>query len=414
MPHPNSERTASTAPPVSEPPSRPIAHPELSASLAPPLSAPGLAHDINNLLLVLQNTVESVWPATDSPAEREAVETIRLAVAKARVLACDIMEADSHCRLLKPIPTEPNALVNAFRPLLRAIVAKNVRLDIRLASDVPAIKVDRDGFCEILLNLVKNASEAFSGRKGEIAIETAELDLNHDQLSAFSFRGCVPLPGSGALFTVRDNGPGIDLALLDEVAERRLTTKTHGHGIGLANVVALVKAAGGGICIRTSPNKGFCFNIWIPATSDKAVEEAAPREPARRTFPARSSKTRPLRVLLLDDDPAILQSSSLLLASMHAEPILADTQNTAFQLFMENQRNIDLVFLDANVDRMSTLPLLERFRQLDPEIPCIIVSGYTESRIRCIFKQDLYNGFLGKPYTRSDMENILSRFANAP
>ena len=60
---------------------------------------------------------------------------------------------------------------------------------------------------------------------------------------------------------------------------------------------------------------------------------------------------------------------------------------------------------------MSTLPLLERFRKISPAIPCVIVSGYAEAKIKCIFKSGLYNGFLGKPYTRSDMQNIIERFA---
>ena len=202
----------------------------------------------------------------------------------------------------------------------------------------------------------------------------------------------------------------MDLALLDESAETKFTSKTEGHGIGLANVVALVKANNGGICIRTSPHRGFSFNIWIPATSENIADE--PAAPAHAAHAHRHTPAgRRMRVLMLDDDPAILQSSSLLLASLHAEPLLANSQNVAYQLFLDNHDALDLVFLDANVDRMSTLPLLERFRKISPAIPCVIVSGYAEAKIKCIFKSGLYNGFLGKPYTRSDMQNIIERFA---
>ena len=202
----------------------------------------------------------------------------------------------------------------------------------------------------------------------------------------------------------------MDLALLDDATEAKLTSKSEGHGIGLANVVALVKANGGGIAIRTSPHRGFSFNIWIPATTEKVVDDPAVPVPGPGAARKRPRTGRPPRVLMLDDDPAILQSSALLLASLHAEPILADSQNAAYQLFLENPGSIDLVFLDANVGRMSTLPLLERFRKLDPDTPCIIVSGYAESKIKCIFKPELYNGFLGKPYTREDMESLIERF----
>ena len=393
-------------------PTQPLAaRPESRDLLCSPLSPSGIAHDINNLLLVLQNTVEAVWAKPRSPAEREAVDTIRLAVSKARALACGIMEIDCRCPLQKPVASTPDRLVNMCRPLLQGIVADNVRLHFKLAGDAPPVKVDRDGFGEILLNLVNNASEAFSGQKGDIAVETAAMDLTEDQRQTFAFRGCSPAPGKGTVFTVGDNGPGMDLALLDENADAKFTSKTEGHGIGLANVVALVKANNGGICIRTSPHKGFSFNIWIPATTEHVVDEPAPGDVAPAAAHRRTPAGRRLRVLMLDDDPAILQSSSLLLASLHAEPILADSQNAAYQLFLDNQNALDLVFLDANVGRMSTLPLLERFRKLSPEVPCVIVSGYAEAKIKCIFKSGLYDGFLGKPYTRSDMQNIIARFA---
>lgn len=410
MPTSHDERQDRLASSTADPTPTPSARLEPRDPLCSPLSPSGIAHDINNLLLVLQNTVESVWGIPRSPAERKAVDTIHLAVSRARALACDIMEIDCHCPLQKPVASAPDRLVNAFRPLLQGIVAGNVRLHFKLARNAPPIKVDRDGFSEILLNLVKNASEALSGRKGDITVETAALELTEDQRQTFAFRGCTPAPGPGALFTVRDNGPGMDLALLDESAETKFTSKTEGHGIGLANVVALVKANNGGICIRTSPHKGFSFNIWIPATTENIADE--PAAPAHAAHAHRHTPAgRRMRVLMLDDDPAILQSSSLLLASLHVEPLLADSQNVAYQLFLDNHDALDLVFLDANVDRMSTLPLLERFRKISPAIPCVIVSGYAEAKIKCIFKSGLYNGFLGKPYTRSDMQNIIERFA---
>ena len=88
MPTSHDERQDRLASSTADPTPTPSARLEPRDPLCSPLSPSGIAHDINNLLLVLQNTVESVWGIPRSPAERKAVDTIHLAVSRARALAC--------------------------------------------------------------------------------------------------------------------------------------------------------------------------------------------------------------------------------------------------------------------------------------------------------------------------------------
>lgn len=379
------------------------------------ITADGLAHDINNLLLVMQNTLEMTWPSPKSKTNREAIETLRLAISKAKGLAIDIMEASTTCRIANRISSSPADLVTSFMPLLRGIAAKNINLNFRLCEDIPNVKIDRDQFCEIIINLVKNASEAFVGKPGEVTVSTACEAISPESSQDYSFCGCRPKIGNGTVFTVEDNGPGVAPEFLQRLMEKSATTKNSGHGLGLANVVELVKSNHGGICIKTSPGNGFKFNMWFPETHEAVFPVATDRDETSgecwQNRPEGDSVRKRPCVLMLDDDPAILQSSALLLSSMQTDVILVDNTDEAFQAFNEKREEIDIVFLDANVGRNSTLPLLESFRKLAPEIPCVIVSGYTESKIRGIFNPELYNGFLGKPYTRSDIRNMIARFS---
>ena len=197
------------------------------------------------------------------------------------------MEIDCHCPLQKPVASAPDRLVNAFRPLLQGIVAGNVRLHFKLARNAPPIKVDRDGFSEILLNLVKNASEALSGRKGDITVETAALELTEDQRQTFAFRGCTPAPGPGALFTVRDNGPGMDLALLD--GQNVILNTPTGSGKSLvASALLFAALARGERAVYTCPIKALVNERWMDlcrefgpecvglSTGDATVNREAP------------------------------------------------------------------------------------------------------------------------------------------
>lgn len=382
------------------------------------ISPDGLAHDINNLLLVIQNTMELAWPAPKSKTDREALDTMGLAISKARGLALDIMEASTSCRIANRTPTSPAELITAFKPLLRGIAAKNVTLNFRLQKEAPNVKIDRDQFCEILINLVKNASEAFAGRPGEVTISTFAENFAQESSPDYSSCGCHPKSGRGTVFSVGDNGPGVPSDLLDIVLDKTFTTKRSGHGLGLANVVELVKLNHGGISIKTSPGNGFVFNLWVPETQEKAqpftpTPDDDTGEGSVHRLNTVSGGKRPC-VLMLDDDPAILQSSALLLSSMQTDAIMVDNTYEALKMFNERRGEIDVIFLDANVDSSSTMPLLESFRRLDPDVPCVIISGYAESKIRGLFNPDLYNGYLGKPFTRSDIRNMLARFSKKP
>ena len=199
------------------------------------------------------------------------------------------------------------------------------------------------------------------------------------------------------------------MARIDSLLSGAYSTKVSGHGIGLVNVTDFVKSSKGGVAIESTLGAGFTIRLWIPERERQTTPNH--RKSKQNNTPYRERvdlKTdRKPCILMLDDDLAILQSSALLLGSMNTDVLTVSNSEDAFKIFSANKDKIDIVFLDANVGDSTTLPVLESLKNLDPLMPCIIVSGYAESKIRSLFNPDLYNGFLGKPYTRSDITKIL-------
>lgn len=402
---------APQTPPDNVPPQAPMVP---SATLAPlqQHALEGFAHDINNWLLVIQNTLEAAWPTPTLLRERQAIDTIQHAIIKARTLACDIMSSGIQPHHHTQTPLYPQPYLLSLIPLLKGVLTPNTHLYFDIKQNLPPIQIDTASMGDALLNLVKNASEAYEEKEGDIFLHAEPYTLSSQALPDFQFRNCTPKPGHGVRLRIQDRGPGFDLQSL--MASTSTSTKKGGHGIGLNNVVSTIQAHQGGLCVQSTPGRGSCFSIWLPETTE-AVTELPPKPIAASTSLIQQTFTpssRKLRVLMLDDDPAILQSTALLLTSIHAEPILADTQSGAYNLFIENQATLGLILLDADVERMSTRPLLERFRQINDTIPYVIVSGYAESKIKEIFGDNLYNGFLGKPYTRADLQSLIARVIN--
>ncbi len=370
-----------------------------------------LAHDINNMLLVIQNTLELAWGRSKKSEDSQAVNTIKMAVEQASHLAGQIMDSSSNDCEISVKTILPAEFIASHKSLILGVAAHNVSVQVTVADNLPSIEVNEGKLCDVLMNLVKNASEGYGGKMGNVHLSVHPETMNSRLTKIFSRGGCQPKHRKGVVFTVKDEGPGIEAARIDSLLSQAYSTKASGHGIGLLNVVDFVKRANGGVSIESTSGAGFMIRMWIPERKEQASLE-------RRTVKGKTAQHSKLGspgsgrkpcILMLDDDPAILQSSALLLGSMNTEVLMANNSEDALKIFCANKDRIDIVFLDANMGESTTLPILKDLRNLDPLLPCVIVSGYAESKIRSLFNSDLYNGFLGKPYTRSDITEILQQ-----
>ncbi|MDD3584754.1 MAG: PAS domain-containing protein, partial [Kiritimatiellae bacterium] len=152
--------------------------------------AAGIAHDFNNILAIIQNTVELVRIQSDDE-ESEAARTIRQAADKGATLTRELMTYAGHT----PAEFEcqdVNAMIRELKSLMSGVVAQNVILDFKLAPDLPPVAADPHQFWKVIINLLRNASEAFKGASGHITVSTSLLTLTR-QISV-DFFSTRPLP----------------------------------------------------------------------------------------------------------------------------------------------------------------------------------------------------------------------------
>ena len=114
---------------------------------------------------------------------------------------------------------------------------------------VGSVSVSASYLDEVLMNLIFNAVDAMP-KSGIITIRSWD-DENW---------GCV---------SVSDTGVGMDRETLSRIGELFFTTKTNGHGIGLATCYHLVGQMSGQFSVESSPGKGTTFTLKVPAQDER-------------------------------------------------------------------------------------------------------------------------------------------------
>ena len=361
--------------------------------------AAGIAHDVNNVLAVILNTAEITWSGSTNPEVKTALDTIRDAVKRGSSMSRELMTFAGETKLsLKR--SDPSELVMEAQRLAQGILGtkSNVTISYDLPPGLPAVDADPNQIWKVFFNLIKNAAEAIGDSVGEVSVSTRKFTITEE--NAERFASANPLkPGSkGVLFQFSDTGPGIPPDLMRRIFDPYVSTKAKGRGLGLATVLAVISAHNGGIYLTSELGEGTTFRIFLPESTLKG-------EVATRMEVLSNAG----EVLLVDDDPAILRTTSILLKTLKVTTHTASNRTQALAAFRNNMKSLTCVLLDANIEGVDSAQLLGSFRNIAPQIPIIVSSGTTPEKAQEQFAEHPYDGFLSKPYTIAELQDVIVR-----
>lgn len=234
--------------------------------------AAGVAHDINNVLAIVQSYAEFV---AEGPLTEAQAADLRLAqdAAKRGAALTQQLLALPRSRDPEPVQVDIHDVVRNLEDLLRRAVGAGVEVSTRLGTSPLKISCRPGQIDQVLLNLVLNARDAMPlGGKVEISVEAAAIGPGHD---AF---GKLPR-GSYAKLVVQDSGVGMDAQTLARIFEPFFTTKLPGKGWGLGLLVVneAVRELKGGVFVNSKVDEGTTFTVYIPlSTADQALTEVSP------------------------------------------------------------------------------------------------------------------------------------------
>ncbi len=354
--------------------------------------AGGMAHDFNNILVVIKLSTELMLDQTtpDSPFSKPLLQ-ISNAADRAATLTRQML-AFGRQQMMQPRILNVNTVVGETTQMLRRVIGEDIQLVTRLTDQVENSRLDPDQLTQVILNLAVNARDAMPNG-GILHLETAMADLDE----AYTRDHPPVQPGRYVMLAVSDTGTGIDKSILPRIFDPFFTTKEMGKGtgLGLSIVYGIVKQSGGYVWVYSEPGHGTTFKLYFPATTSQA------ERPLLRS----DSLARPAgqTLLLVEDDAAIRSNMRECLEQMGYRLLEADSGTVALQVCAEHQGRIDLVLIDLVMAGKGGHELAQDLTQLYPAMRVLFMSGYSEDSAA---RRDILlrgSPFLQKPFSVADL-----------
>jgi len=361
--------------------------------------AGGIAHDFNNLLTPLLGyaSLARLDLPEDSPVQ-QTLNKIEKSTERAAAL-CQQMLAYAGRNPLAFSDIDLSRLIEDTSQLLRVSTGKKRSLDFELAKPLPRITADPIQMRQILMNLVLNGSEAIGENPGRLTVRTREETVDKTTLAA-RFHGREPAPGHYVVLEVEDTGSGMTPEVYARIFEPFFSTKFSGHGLGLAAVLGIVKSHNGAIQVKSTQGQGTLFRLYFPALKAPARETVAP---FAFDGPWRGSG----QVLIVDDEPDV---RTVLVRALEVSGFTSQQASDgaeAVEYFQEHSRNLRLVLLDLTMPRMDGEQAFHEMHRINPDVPVILMSGYSQKLSLDRFTQAKPAAFLSKPFDYRVLQSCL-------
>ncbi|MCF8093138.1 MAG: PAS domain S-box protein [Desulfotignum sp.] len=355
--------------------------------------AGGVAHDFNNMLGVILGHVEFALEKAEQGHDLHAdLKEIQRAANRSADLTKQLL-AFARKQTIAPRQLDLNDTVESLLNMLRRLIGENIDLIWRPAAHLWPVKMDPTQIDQILANLCVNARDAISG-VGRLTIETGKKTFD----DAYCSEHPGFIPGDFVLLTVSDNGCGMDKNILDNLFEPFFTTKEvgKGTGLGLATIYGIVKQNNGFINVYSEPGQGSTFRIYLPRL---IVENDAPGVvPEKKAVPGGTET-----ILLVEDEPAILKMTRMMLERKGYTVISAATPAQALEKAQNHAGAIDLLMSDVVMPEMNGRDLATKIIALYPDIRLLFMSGYTANVIAHQGILDKGVAFIQKPFSMAEL-----------
>jgi PAS domain S-box-containing protein len=360
--------------------------------------AGGVAHDFNNILTVVELCGTKILGSeTPGSLVHREIEQILGAGRRGADLVRQLLTF-SRPDLVSRSTVDLSAVVRRLEPMLRRLLPANIQFTVDTTESEP-VEADLAQMDQVIMNLVLNARDAMRNG-GTLTVTVRSLTLSAAEASARP-----PLrAGTCVELLVRDSGIGMSKSVSERAFEPFFTTKAPGlgTGLGLATVYAIVQEADGSIELSTAPRQGTSIRIWLPRAS-AALDSVRPA-PLTPALPVRNTT-----VLLVEDQPEILDLVAQILAEQGYHVLSAETGERAVEIAAGCREPIDLLFTDVMMPGLSGPQVFAQVATLHPRIKVLFASGYSDEVVELNTAQPVSFEFLAKPYSVADLLATVAR-----
>jgi PAS domain S-box-containing protein len=329
--------------------------------------AGGIAHDFNNILTPVMGYTEMALnrPGLD-PKLANYLKEIASAGQRASELVQQILTFSRQAEQVKQ-PVLVESIIKESLKLLRAAIPSTIAIRQRIGGMGIRVLGDASQIHQIVMNLCTNAFHPMREKGGVLGVT---LEAIHLEAPLVLLGATLPV-GDFLRLMVSDTGRGIDEETRKKIFLPFFTTKNvgEGTGLGLSIVHGIVLGLGGGIALESQVGKGSTFSIYLPSAGQIPREKTA----AKRATPSGSE-----RLLIVDDESTIgsMMQDALTFIGYRVETSEHPVQ--ALDWFRKDPTGYDLVITDLTMPGLTGVELAKRIWELCPELPIMLMTGFTE------------------------------------
>ncbi len=369
--------------------------------------AAGIAHDFNNVLGTITAVTDLylIRPQSLPQEIQDDFETIRAQTKRASDLVKQILNFG------RPEPVSSSELnlrfaLGSIAELLGRTLPKTIDLSWDSGNDEVSVSFDDGAFEQVITNLILNAADAMP--------DGGTIQVRLSVRSGLQLRKSAD-PGRferWACVEIEDDGEGISPAHLGRIFEPFFTTKerSKGTGLGLAQVLRIVHGQGGEIEVESQIGRGTKFTLFLQMDEPNQDLVPARRGESLNRSGQESEDPKKNRVLVVDDQPALLQTLEAMLENLGYSVLTAHDGAEAISIYDAHEEEIGLVLTDTVMPSIDGFELIARLREAGSRAGIILMSGhFSRNEVDIASVEAELSGFLRKPFGLAELRDALER-----
>ena len=334
----------------------------------------GISHDFNN---VLNNVLGFAYQMRKYSRDESKVTRYTDMIEKSAARGAELANQLSSLVRLKKRDDKPLdicALIDEVTTLMTGTFPKSVSVSAARANDPVMVVGNHDELYQVLLNLCLNAQEAMP-RGGSLILKGGSCVVG-EEINQAVVPSAILQGRQCAYMRVHDTGEGIPQKDRTRIFDPFFTTKDHGRGtgLGLSVVYNIVKNHKGTILVDSSEGSGSAFTIYLPLAEGHHQEQRQ----AGSSQPATPSRSR---ILLVDDEAAMIELGKELLESEGYDVLTASDGLQATEIYRKQWKEVDLVVLDLVMPKLDGGQAFLEMKKINPEIKAFFCTGYSTDQV---------------------------------
>ncbi len=362
--------------------------------------AGGIAHDFNNILAAMIGYAQlAKGRITDSDEANADIEEVILAGDRAADLVKQILTFSRQDKVGALYPTKIQILLKEIVKLLRSSFPATIEIRQKIDNSSAAILADPTQIHQVIMNLCANAKQAIGDTYGSITITLQNYTVGGSQ---FLQQNTKLTQGKYIHLSIGDTGIGMSEEMQAKVFDPFFTTKpkNQGTGLGLAVVHGIVEGHGGVIAIESAPQEGTTFHLLFPSIIEKVKDKNKSGE-----TPPRGNE----KIMVVDDEKALSSMIKAMLNGLGYTVEMYTDSLAAVANYRQRPQDFDVILTDMTMPNMTGTELAREALSLRPEIPVILMTGYSESIDEEKAAYIGLSSFLFKPIEKTELAKTIRK-----